>query len=276
MRLNTYEKDIRREVDDWLHSQSSPGMHVMDLVSRPFDWMLGQVVPEKTIDQCSDAVGAFLNTLSDASRWTYDYRTVLRAAARDGLDVEHVEDLRYQPLEKLDPLAQRQLSENALLAALEGGGTGLGGAALIAADIPLLFTINLRLLQQIAASYGFPLRRPEYRALVLGIYNAAAAASQKAKNDAMREVSVAAAVFAHDGSYRGRAPSNTLRDQARNLPREIAKSLVERKLAQTIPLAGAVVGAGVNYWFTTEVARTTRMLCRALYLEHKERREDKS
>ncbi len=274
MRLNEYEKDARREIDQWLQSQSSPGMQAMDMVSRPFDWVLGQVAPEKTIDRCSNAIGAFLNTLSDASKWTYDYASVIRAAERDGMKVETVEALRDEPLARLDPLAQRRLSENALLAAIEGGGTGLGGAALIAADIPLLFTINLRLLQQIAASYGFPMREPEYRSLVLGIYNAAAAGNQQAKNDAMREISVAAAVFAQDGSYRGRAPSNTLRDQARNLPREIAKSLVERKLAQTIPLAGALVGAGVNYWFTSEVSKTTRMLCRALYLEHKERRED--
>ena len=273
MSLNEYEKDAQREIDEWLRKQSSPGMQVLDLVSRPFDWVVGQVVPKEAIETCSDAVGLFLNTLSDASEWTYDHRSVVRAARREGLDIERVEELRNEPLSKLDLLARRQFSENALLAAIEGGGTGLGGATLIAADIPLLFTINLRLLQQIAASYGFPMGSPEYRSLVLGIYNAASAGSQQAKNDAMREISVAAAVFAHDGSYRGRAPSNTLRDQARNLPREIAKNLVNRKLAQTIPLAGAAVGAGVNYWFTSEVSRTTCMLCRALYLEHKERRE---
>jgi hypothetical protein len=38
-----------------------------------------------------------------------------------------------------------------------------------------------------------------------------------------------------------------------------------------IPIAGAAVGAGINYWFTTETAETAFMLMRALYLERKER-----
>jgi hypothetical protein len=46
---------------------------------------------------------------------------------------------------------------------------------------------------------------------------------------------------------------------------------VGRKIAQTIPIAGAAVGAGINYWFTTETAETTYMMFRALYLERKER-----
>jgi len=38
-----------------------------------------------------------------------------------------------------------------------------------------------------------------------------------------------------------------------------------------IPIAGAAIGAGINYWFTTETAETAFMLFRALYIERKER-----
>ncbi len=43
------------------------------------------------------------------------------------------------------------------------------------------------------------------------------------------------------------------------------------KLGQLIPVAGAAIGAGVNYWFTEQTARTATMLSRSLYLERKER-----
>ena len=56
-----------------------------------------------------------------------------------------------------------------------------------------------------------------------------------------------------------------------HVPREIAKNLGARKLAQLIPVAGAAVGAGVNYWFTDQTAKTAFMLFRSLYLERKER-----
>lgn len=271
MRLTDYEKSARREVDAWLHKQSSPLMQAIDWVSKPMDWVVERVVPPEALDRASDAVGRFVSTMNDASEWTYEEGDVLEAARDTGLDVDRVEELRRAPLEKVDALAQRHFAQNTILAALGGGGAGLGGAVLIAADIPFLFTVNLRLIQQIAASYGFPLRRPEYRDLVLMIYNAAASGSPAARNDAMREISVAAAAFAHDGSYKARRPGSTFHDQSRNLPREIAKNLVGRKVGQTIPVVGAAIGAGVNYWFTSETAQCAYMLSRALFVEYKER-----
>jgi uncharacterized protein (DUF697 family) len=153
---------------------------------------------------------------------------------------------------------------------VEGGGTGLGGIVLIAADIPLLFGINLRLIQQVGASYGFDVSGPSFSPLVLSIFNVAASGSRESKNESLREITVAAAALAHEGDYKGRV-SGTFRDQNRHLPREITKNMGGRKLAQLVPIAGAAIGAGINYWFTTETAETAFMLFRALYIERKER-----
>jgi uncharacterized protein (DUF697 family) len=208
--------------------------------------------------------------LNDASEWTYNAKGLLEQARRRGLDVERAEDLRDEPLETLDELARSFFNEHAVLAAIEGGGTGLGGAVFIAADIPLLFGINLRLIQQIGAAFGFPMRGPAFRPLVLSIFNVAASNGRSSKNEALREISVAAAAFANNLTYKGRV-TGTFRDQNRHVPREIAKNIVGRKLAQMIPIAGAAIGAGVNYWFTSEAAESSYMLFRALYLERKER-----
>ena len=266
-----YEKKAQREVDDWLHREGSTIQRAIDFATKPLDWVVRRTASDDKLDQASDRVVEFISTLNETSVWTYEDSDLLEKAREEGLWVDQLEDLREKPLEQLDPLARRFFTQNVVLSAVEGGGAGLGGALFIAADIPLLFTINLRLIQQIAASYGFPMQHSSYRFLVLTIYNAAAAGTRDAKNDAMREISVAAASIASNGSYQGRAPSGTIRDQSRNLPREIAKNLVGRKLAQTIPVAGAAVGAGINYWFTKQTAQTAYMLCRALYLEHKER-----
>jgi uncharacterized protein (DUF697 family) len=271
MRLTEYEKKVQREIENWRHGGTSFIQQMLDWAMSPVDWVVRQVVPDQIIDQASDAIAGFLSVLNDASEWTYEDHNLIRQARKLGLEVDILEDMREQPLEKLDTLARTQFSENAVLAAIQGGGAGLGGAVLIVADIPLLFTINFRLIQQIGGAYGFSLRDPEFRPLVLSIFNVAASGGKDAKHEAMREMSVAAAAFAHDMEYRGRRTSNTFRDQNRHLPREIAKSLIGRKLGQMIPIAGAAVGAGVNYWFTTETAETAFMLFRALYIERKER-----
>ncbi|MEM1268867.1 MAG: EcsC family protein [Bacteroidota bacterium] len=271
MRLTDYEKKVQRDIESWRQGEAGLVQQVFNWAMKPVDWVVEQVVPENVVDQASDAVAGFLATLNDASEWTFDESSVVKKAQDRGLSVEAIADLRDKPIEDLDALAKTYFTENAVLAAVEGGGTGLGGAALLIADIPLLFTINFRLIQQIGASYGFSLRTPEFRPLLLAIFNVAASSSKDAKHNAMREMSVAAAAFAHDIEYRGRRSSDTFREQNRHLPREIAKNLIGQKLGQMIPIAGAAIGAGVNYWFTTETAEAAFMLFRALYVERKER-----
>ena len=270
MRLSSYEKDVQRQIDAWQRSDASLLMQAINFVMKPVDWVVDRTVPPDVVDQASGAVEQFLNLLNDASEWTYDGSEVLDAARKRGLEVDKAEDLRGEPLEELDPLAKRYVTENAILAAVEGGGTGLGGAVLIAADIPLLFTINLRVIQQIGAAYGFPMRGPAFRPLVLSIYNVAASGDRQAKHNALREITVAASAFANELDYRGRV-TGTFASQNRHLPREIAKNIVSRKVLQAIPIAGAAVGAGINYWFTSETAQAAFMLFRALYIERKER-----
>ncbi len=270
MRLNDYEKTAKRQIEAWQHGDASFVAQAMNWAMQPMDWVVKRTVSADVVDQVDEAVSDFLSMLNDASGWTYDPDDVLAGARAHGMEVSAVPELRDMPLEKLDRLARTYVSENAILAAVEGGGTGLGGALLIAADIPLLFAINLRLIQQIGAAYGFAVKGPDYRPIVLSIFNVAASSGRDAKGDALREINVAGAAFAHGTGYKGRV-SGTFRDQNRHLPREIAKNIVGRKLAQAIPVAGAAIGAGINYWFTTETAETAYMLFRALYLERKER-----
>ncbi|MEM6646287.1 MAG: EcsC family protein [Bacteroidota bacterium] len=270
MRLTSYEKNVQREIETWQRGEASLIKQAFDWAMKPFDWVVERVAPEALVDQADEALEQFLNALSDASGWTYDANDMLATARARGLDVNSIDDLRSADLEQLDPIAKGLFTENAVLAAIEGGGTGFGGAVLIIADIPLLFGINLRMIQQIGAAYGFAMRDASFRPLVLAIFNVAASNSKEAKHLALREVSVAAAAFANNLEYRGRT-SGTFREQNRHLPREIAKNIVGRKLAQAIPIAGAAVGAGINYWFTMESAETAYMLFRALYLERKER-----
>ncbi len=270
MRLTDHERSVQRELEAWQRSEPGVVAQAFNWAMKPFDWAIEKVAPPELMDQATSAIEKFLDLLAGASEWTLDPSGILRDLQARGVEAETIDDLRSAPLEDLDAYAQSLFSQNTIAAALSGGGTGLGGFLLIAADLPILFTINLRLIQQIGAVYGFPVNGPEYRPLVISIYNVAANGSRESKLEAMREISVAAAAVAREMPYRGRV-SGTFRDQSRQMPREIAKSLVSHKLLQAIPIAGAAVGAGVNYWFTSEVAKAAFMLFRALFLEAKER-----
>jgi uncharacterized protein (DUF697 family) len=270
MRLTEYERSVQRDIEKWQHGDASLVAQAMNWAMAPMDWVIERVVPDEVIDQVDRSISKFLSLLNEGSTWTYDPIEVLKSAKARGVDVKTIADLQSADLATLDGLSKSYFSENAIMAAVEGGGTGLGGAVLIAADIPLLFGINLRLIQQIGAAYGFDVSGPAHGPLVLSIFNVAASGSRESKNASLREITVAAAALAHSSDYKGRV-SGTFRDQNRHLPREIAKNIGGRKIAQMIPIAGAAIGAGINYWFTTETAETAFMLFRALYIERKER-----
>lgn len=270
MRLTDYERRALRDIDRWERGETFL-QQALGFAMRPVDWAFERVVPEPAVDAMTEALTQALSALNDASEWTFEEEDVLKVARETGLDPETIAELRDEPLPELDRLAKRFTSQNAVMASLSGGGAGLGGALLVAADIPVLFTVNFRLIQQISAAYGFPLRGPSYAPLVVSIFNVSASGSREAKSDALRELSVAGAAFAHGSDYRGRKAQGTLREQIGHLPREIAKNLAARKLGQMIPVAGAAVGAGVNYWFTDQTAKAAAMLSRALYIERKER-----
>lgn len=270
MRLTDYERSVQRDLEQWERREPSVLMQAVNWAMKPVDWAIEKVVPHEMMEQAGNAVEGGLEALAGATAWTYDPSSILKDLQAKGIEAETLADLRTAPLDVLDAHARTLFNENAIAAALTGGGTGLGGALLMLADIPILFAVNLRLVQQIGAVYGFEVNGPDHRPLVISIYNVAASGSRESKLEAMREISVAAAAFARDVPYRGRT-SGTLRDQSRQMPREIAKALVSRKVFQAVPIAGAAVGAGVNYWFTTEVAEAAYNLFRALFLEVKER-----
>lgn len=271
MRLTEYETRARREIEAWQRERPPLPYQLFTWAVAPLDWLVDGVLPAEAVDRASQAISGALELLSDASSFARAQGDVVGKAKAMGLDVETVEDLAALPLEELDPLARTWIGGNALLAALEGGGTGLGGPAFVLADIPLLFTINFRLIQQVGASYGLPIADDDLYPLVLAIFNVAASDSAQAKSDALREASVAGAALAGGGAYRGRSLSGTLREQNRQLPREIAKQILSHKLGQMIPVAGAAVAAGVNYWFTNQASRAAYMVFRAVSIERKER-----
>ena len=268
--LSEYEQETERNIETWQKGDDSMLRQAINAVMSPVDWATEQWVPADVLRQADDTVSSFIKTLGDAAKWTVSLDGVLEDARELGIEANSIESLRSVDLERLDPLAQKYADSNALVAAVEGGGAGLGGMVLIAADIPALLTINLRLSLQIGAVYGFDLRSIEYQPLVMAILNVAACGTPAAKHQALREMSVAGSAFAAHAKYLGRV-QGAFSAQNRHVPREIAKQLLGRKLAQMIPLAGAAIGAGVNYWFTGRTADAATMCMRSLNLECRRR-----
>lgn len=243
--LSDYERLALAEIVEWKAERARAGFEPFAQLARsaPARWLGRRLpeLPEAALRPVFDAVTAFLTLLSDGAHWTYSDAAVLTRANNLGMVASSVEELAQQPLERLDELARGMFTQNQVLAALEGAGTGAGGLALLAADVPVMLTLAFRSIQQIGAAYGFDMRDPESTPLVIRILGAAAGAGDVATVEL-----------------------------AKSVPRELAKSIARKKLAQWLPIAGAAVGAGFNYWFIGATSRAAYMTFRELYLERKQ------
>lgn len=122
-------------------------------------------------------------------------------------------------------------------AAAEGGVTGAGGIFLGLADFPLLLTLKLKLLFEIAALYGYSGENYTERLYLLYVFqlafsNAAHRRDVYAKLPTWREQPKPASIDEFDW--------RTFQQQYRDY-------IDLAKLAQLVPIIGAPVGAVVNY-----------------------------
>ena len=184
------------------------------------------------------AIETALGTASDLA---------LRSSARQGLckraGVAAIEDIRGLPLERSDALARHIKHRAMALAAGSGAATGVGGAALIAADIPALLTEEEKqaAIQALRATApGAPL--PSL---------AEAAWREGVERLSERELTKQALAYS-----------------VHNLARQLGVNLAKRKAAAAVPVLGAVIGGSVNAWTIHDLARSTQFAFQAWRLGH--------
>lgn len=273
--MTPHERAVRAEIDGWRDEKDGVLTKALNVAGLPVGWAYERMpdAGRKTVER---AVLGFMEMLRDASRWTYPDGGIVEEARKLGMEVDDYRDLSGQDLEKLDRLARSYFGTNKVVAALEGGGCGLGGVALIAADIPLLFGISFRAVQQIGSCYGFDMEDPEMTPVVMSVFNVGSTASSTAKTAALLDMRVAAVAFGRNWTY-GKVAERTstgvvaalLKERTKHLPKDIANNITKRKLAQAIPLVGAAVGASFNYWFLSNTTRAAYMVFREMYLARK-------
>lgn len=264
--LTVEERDVWDEISRWEIEPSS----ILDELSERVDGVRDAAfehVPESMTRVVSDATYGAIKGMQDASARLVRENAILDEVRRAGHPVESIGDLRLVPMDLLDKIASNSRAGAKVLAGLEGIGTGSGGILFAVADVPALMMINLRYIGQIAATYGFDIEREEEQAYALNILGFASA-DRVAKIAFLHELNKIAIDVARRKTW------DQLNQRfAVQLMRKIAEflgiRLTKRKLAQMIPVVGAVIGGGVNYGFTHDNLTAAFMLYRKRYLIEK-------
>jgi hypothetical protein len=101
-----YENEAVHEVTSWAEGDTSALSKVLRLAARPLDWAAERSATEDVMEEINERIVGFLDTLLDASAWTYDEEHVReRAREEQDLRAASLEELRTKPMNPLDDLA---------------------------------------------------------------------------------------------------------------------------------------------------------------------------
>ena len=276
---DAYEQQVREEIAAWKNEKDGAITHAIrraGKIVQPVTGVMMAAVPNSVKSTVMDAVLGALEAMNDAAYWTYRDADVLRVARSEGAEATCIEDLAKNDMKALDCSARRFFMSNKLIAMLEGAGCGLGGWAFVAADVPALFTVSFRAVQQIGSCYGVDMRDPQMVHVVMRVFNAGSATAPEVKAAALFDMHVASIAMAKKWTYQKTAEKTqtgvmikALKEATKHMPRQISRHVTKRKLAQGIPFVGAGVGGFFNYRFLSNTCRSAHMLFRELYLTRK-------
>ena len=156
--------------------------------------------------------------------------------------------LKTAPLQTREELVLKKIDVYRKTAAIEGGITGAGGLLLGLADFPILISIKIKLLSDIAALYGFDVDDYKERVYILHIFELAFSSHEHRRNIYLKMV---------DWDEKSRQfPADINQFDWRNFQQEYRDYIDLAKMAQLIPLIGAPVGIIVNNSLVKKLGRT--------------------
>jgi len=215
--MNEYELKIYHEAVLWKRKLLKKS-HFLQRVSKKAQTKMNNLIPEKAHEIVSDSIKQMVKAMLFGS---YVTTSPKRKPATT--------------LVEKDKQALEKLSLYRKTATVEGAGTGAGGIFLGLADFPLLLSIKMKFLNDIAVVYGFDPEQYEERLFILHVFSLAFSSDDKRQE-----------TFEIIENWEERRQTLVEVDW-RVFQQEYRDYIDFVKMLQLVPGIGAVVGAYANY-----------------------------
>lgn len=228
--MTPYEDQAYMQLQFWqLKMQKQPSF--TDRVSKRVQDKINGVIPEKIHEVITSTIENMIKAVLFGAQYTISGSPDSTAS-----------------LQMRELLAKKQIRFYQKTASLEGAVTGAGGILLGLADFPLLLTLKLKLLFDIATIYGYDVKDYKERLYLLYLFQLAFS-SQHHRNDVYQLVS------GWQG-YSQSLPENVEEFNWRKFQQEYRDYIDLSKMAQLLPFIGAAVGAIANYKLISQLGDT--------------------
>lgn len=241
--MSDYEARALEELRHWQHEmQRAPGL--WNRATSGMQRKINSYIPEKVHASVTAVIKQMTRAVLSGSNFT----------ATAPLQEGSLEERESRVREKIDRYRKT--------AAAEGGITGAGGFLLGLADFPLLLSIKLKLLFEIAALYGFSGEDYRERLYLLHVFQLAFS------SDAHRADVYQKMQRWHEQSVN--LPTSIDEFDWRKFQQEYRDYIDLAKLAQLVPVIGAPVGVIVNNRLLKKLGVTAMNAYRMRWFERPE------
>jgi len=224
-----YEVSIQHELQQWQFSMMrNPGL--FSRFSKATQDKINSYIPEKV----HKAITAVIRQMIKGVLFGAKYTTA--------------KPLQKATLFERELVVKEKIKFYRSTAAVEGGVTGAGGIFLGLADFPVLLALKLKLLYEIAATYGFDLNDYKERVYLLHIFELAFSGRQHSKAIYQKLVNW--------NNIADTLPEDINRFEWRKFQQEYRDYLDLAKMAQLLPVIGAPVGVIANYTLVKKLGKT--------------------
>lgn len=165
-----------------------------------------------------------------------------------------LDDVQHFPLSEMDDIANGIRKSKTKLATVQGATTGIGGIFTLSIDIPILIGISLKVLQEIAISYGYDPNDKAERVFIVKCL-------QFTSSDIVGKKAILVELSANQSEGHKKQMLSQLQGW-REVVITYRDNFGWKKLFQMVPIAGIIFGAFLNRSTVGDVAEAGIMLYR--------------
>jgi hypothetical protein len=224
-----YEQKAFDELTQWQKKmQRNPSL--LSKLSKGVQTKINSYIPEKLHNAITLAIKQMIRGVLFGAKFTTKGPAAIRS------------------LQETEEAVEKVIKNYRHAAAAEGGITGAGGFLMGLADFPLLLSLKLKMLFDIAALYGFDVKDYKERIYVLHVFELAFSSQEHRRN-----------VFRQMNNWevqKQALPDDIHQFDWRRFQEEYRDYIDLAKMAQLVPGIGAVVGIVANYKLINQLGKT--------------------
>lgn len=217
--MGIYERKIRKEIKEW-EKEILKTSNYSSKIAKRIQNRFNRLIPNKVHKAITETIKMMVQVVLFGS------------------ELVTGQPLRGMNLEDREKKVQDKLDQYKTVAMASGWGTGAGGIFLGLADFPILLTIKMKFLFEIASLYGFDIREYKERLFILHVFQLAFS-TQSCRKEIYQKIN-------NWDEYSKTLPYSKDQFDWRSFQQEYRDYIDFAKMLQLLPGIGAVVGAYAN------------------------------